>query len=69
MATQTLELISQALFQPRRKFLSFREAAEETSLSERTLRRLHQSGQLDARKVGGRLIISRESLDELLRNL
>lgn len=70
MATQTnsLDLISRALFRPaQRQFLSFREASQETSLSERTLRRLHKQGRLDARKVGSRLVVSRESLETLLR--
>lgn len=68
MATQTtVERLASTLFQPvRKEYLSFREASTETSLSERHLRRLYAQGRLQARRVGRRLLISRESLDNLL---
>lgn len=72
MATQTnsLDNISRALFRPeRRQYLSFREASEVTSLSERTLRRLHKAGNLEARKVGSRWLIPQQALTDLLNRL
>jgi len=69
-ATQsTLEFLSARLFPSRKPYLSFRAAAEESSLSERSLRRLHQQGKLEARRVGRRLVIPRESFDQLLQSL
>jgi len=64
--TQILDRLAQTLFPTRTEFLSFREAATETTLSERTLRRFHKQGRLSARKVGGRLLIERASLEKLL---
>jgi excisionase family DNA binding protein len=63
-----LDTLTQRLFSSRKEFMSFREASEQSSLSERTLRRLHQSGQLEARRIGNRLLLTRESFEKLLQS-
>jgi len=64
-----LDRLTQTLFPTRKEYLSFAEAAAETSLSERTLRRYHRQGRLQVQRVGSRRIILRQSLDELLNSL
>lgn len=70
MATQTptFDFLSTRLFASRPQFLSFRDAAAESSLSERHLRRLYAEGSLVGRKVGKRVLIDRESFEKFLRS-
>lgn len=71
MAASTLtaiESLSAALFPQRKTYVSLREAALQTSLSEKTLRRYANEGRLATQKVGRRVLVSQASLDSLLQS-
>jgi excisionase family DNA binding protein len=52
-----------------RRWLSYRQAQEETGLSRGTLWKLIGSGKVPAAKVGTRVLIDREGLDRYLSEL
>ena len=58
--------LAEKLFPSRKQYVSVREVVEETSLSERHVRRLVADGQLETSKVGRRILVLRSSLDSLL---
>ena len=59
----------QTVFPSQKPWISYKQAVTETTLSKSTIYRLTKSGQLESRKVGNRVLISRDSLNELLRSL
>jgi len=65
-ACATLETLAETLFPPRHEFLSVKDAARQTSVSERTIRRRISSGELQSKKLGSRRLIDRSSLERLL---
>jgi excisionase family DNA binding protein len=66
-ATTTLENLIQAVFPSQRQWLTYAQAARETSMSRSTLYRRIKDGRIDAKRVSKRLtLISRESLDKFL---
>lgn len=52
---------------PSPDYLRYHEAAAIYRLSERTLRRLHASGELPVYKVGGSALLARADLDALFQ--
>lgn len=68
MATCTIDVLAESLFPTRKEFVSVRELAKETSVSERTIRRRVASGELQSCKLGSRRLVRRDSLDELLKD-
>lgn len=68
MATCTIDVLAESLFLTRKEFVSVRELAKETSVSERTIRRRVASGELQSCKLGSRRLVRRDSLDELLKD-
>jgi excisionase family DNA binding protein len=71
MSALTLDVLAQGLFptRNRKEFVSFRDASEQSGLSDSTLRRLAKAGRLQTMKVGGRQLVRQESLDSLLNDL
>jgi len=62
----TIERFANELFPKRCEYVSAKQAARETSLSEKTIRRRIASGELQSTKIGSRRLISRDSLESLL---
>ena len=68
MAALTIETLAERLFAVPAEFISVREAAKQTSVSERTIRRHIASGELQSTKLGSRRLIKASSLTELLQD-
>lgn len=67
MAACTIETLAERLFAVPAEFISVREAAKQTSVSERTIRRHVASGEIQSCKIGSRRLVKRSSLDNLLQ--
>ena len=68
MAALTIETLAERLFSTPKEFVSVKELAEQTSVSERTIRRRVASGELESYKLGSRRLVRRDSLENLLQD-
>ena len=64
-----INTLIQTVFPSQKPWLSYKQAVAETSLSKSTTYRLQKNDRLESRKVGNRVLIPRDSLNELLRSL
>lgn len=68
MAAAIIYDLADGLWPTQKEYVSVKELAKQTSVSEKTIRRRVASGELASTKLGSRRLVRRDSLENLLQD-